>query len=371
MRARLAGVARDELERRKRLLGILTFDDLLTRLRLHARRSRDRRVRRRQTARALQDRAGRRVPGHRPDPVGHRPPRVSENSRTAVRRSAPRAHRRPQAGDLRLPWRRRPRLPRRRARRGRPADAGHQLAERSGPHLRAGRDVRRGAALATTRSSTGRSRRSPRIATARLPARRRDAALRIRIVQRTHPAVVVTQQGKASAQSAREHVADDVAADIVRMVSSDAEIEERRAVGRMAAADGRRRATSRCSCARTQASGGQEALRRVGSAGGRQRRRQRVREPTAGRAWRHLLEALERAVVGFGGRGPSPDAVRGLDRRAGGRRHRQEVGGGPARLYGWAGGAEPQRRRDAPRTHRRADRPHRACLGSTLAASAG
>ena len=32
MRARLAGVARDELERRKRLFGILTFDDLLTRL---------------------------------------------------------------------------------------------------------------------------------------------------------------------------------------------------------------------------------------------------------------------------------------------------------------------------------------------------
>src|SRR4051812_35321624 len=32
MRGRLAGVARDELERRKRLFGVLTFDDLLTRL---------------------------------------------------------------------------------------------------------------------------------------------------------------------------------------------------------------------------------------------------------------------------------------------------------------------------------------------------
>ena len=39
MRARLAGVAREELERRKRLFGVLTFDDLLTRLDCHARRS--------------------------------------------------------------------------------------------------------------------------------------------------------------------------------------------------------------------------------------------------------------------------------------------------------------------------------------------
>ncbi len=59
---------RDEIERRKRRLGILSYDDLLSQLADALGRAR----RRRQPAdaRPLEDRARRRVPGHRPGAVG-------------------------------------------------------------------------------------------------------------------------------------------------------------------------------------------------------------------------------------------------------------------------------------------------------------
>src|SRR4051794_8757397 len=58
-----------------------------------------------------------------------------------------------------------------------------------------------------------------------------DAALRIRVVQRSHPNIVVTQGGKASVGSTREHVAVDVAADIVRLLDSGATIDARSSDG--------------------------------------------------------------------------------------------------------------------------------------------
>ena len=92
-------------------LGVMTYDDLLTRL-SDTLDGRERRRRRRAAARPLPRRARRRVPGHRPDPVGDH-----AHARSATATVDARAHRRPEAGDLRVPRRRRLRLPRRRPQR--------------------------------------------------------------------------------------------------------------------------------------------------------------------------------------------------------------------------------------------------------------
>ena len=57
-------------------------------------------------SRALRRRAGRQIPGHGPPAVGHHAPRLRRGW------CDPRAHRRPEAGHLRLPRRRRPRVSR-------------------------------------------------------------------------------------------------------------------------------------------------------------------------------------------------------------------------------------------------------------------
>ena len=75
MRRRLAEAIRDELDVRKHRGAVMTYDDLLTRLQRDAGRA-ARRGRRAPAARALPRRARRRVPGHRPGPVGHHAPRV-------------------------------------------------------------------------------------------------------------------------------------------------------------------------------------------------------------------------------------------------------------------------------------------------------
>ena len=99
---------------RKRRAGVMTYDDLLTRLDATL-AGPGGAAAAAPAARALPRRARRRVPGHRPGPVGHHAPRVRRGRRDA------RADRRPEAGDLRLPRRRRLRLPRRRAGRRRRA----------------------------------------------------------------------------------------------------------------------------------------------------------------------------------------------------------------------------------------------------------
>jgi exodeoxyribonuclease V beta subunit len=50
-------------------------------------------------------------------------------------------------------------------------------------------------------------------------------ALRIRVVERSNPALTLTANGYASSQSAREHIARDLAADLVALLSSDARVE--------------------------------------------------------------------------------------------------------------------------------------------------
>jgi exodeoxyribonuclease V beta subunit len=64
--------------------------------------------------------------------------------------------------------------------------------------------------------------RTPRLTGAPGPA-----PLRIRVVRRDEPGIALTAKGFANLGSAREHVAKDVAADLVELLSSKAEVERR------------------------------------------------------------------------------------------------------------------------------------------------
>ena len=116
-----ADAVRTELDRRKRRLGILSYDDLLSQL-ADALEDEDGAAAQRMRQR-WQHRAGRRVPGHRPGAVAGARPGL-------LRPRHDGADRRPEAGDLRLPRRRRHDLPPGRGDRHDPADAVGQLAQR-------------------------------------------------------------------------------------------------------------------------------------------------------------------------------------------------------------------------------------------------
>ena len=58
-----------------------------------------------------------------------------------------------------------------------------------------------------------------------------DAALRVRVVHRDGPAIQLTQNGFAATDSVRAHVAADLAADVVALLSSNARIEHRSPTG--------------------------------------------------------------------------------------------------------------------------------------------
>ena len=68
---------------------------------------------------------------------------------------------------------------------------------------------------------------APAHETSRLSGAHGGAALRIRIVHRDEPGIEQTNYGYARAPSARAHVARDLAADVVRLLSSDATLEHR------------------------------------------------------------------------------------------------------------------------------------------------
>ena len=171
MRVRLAGAARDELEARKRRMGVMTYDDLLTRL-SDTLDGRGRRGRRGAPARPLPRRARRRVPGHRPRAVADHADRVRR------RRDDARADRRPEAGDLRVPRRRRLRLHRGRPDRRLGGHADDELAQRPGPDRRLRRALRRREARARgDRLPRGpRRERATRACTARRTRRRCGSA---------------------------------------------------------------------------------------------------------------------------------------------------------------------------------------------------
>jgi exodeoxyribonuclease V beta subunit len=70
-------------------------------------------------------------------------------------------------------------------------------------------------------------RAAPQHRPARLTGAPIAAALRVRIVRRDEPTVELTPNGYIRAPSGRNHVAADVASDVVRLLSSGAELEER------------------------------------------------------------------------------------------------------------------------------------------------
>ena len=74
-------------------------------------------------------------------------------------------------------------------------------------------------------------RADPAHRTSRLIGAPSDAALRVRVVRRDQPSITQTNYGYASAPSAREHIARDLAADVVELLSSGAQIEHRRSTG--------------------------------------------------------------------------------------------------------------------------------------------
>ncbi len=124
-----------------------------------------------------------------------------------------------------------------------------------------------------------------------------DAALRVRVVSRDAPEIELTQSGFAAASSAREYVARDLAADIVRLLSSGATLDR-------PATDGQRNEAVRprhiAVLVRTHSSA--ELVRQqlhaarvpavINGAGS-------VFATSSARDWLRLLEALERPASAF------------------------------------------------------------------------
>jgi exodeoxyribonuclease V beta subunit len=298
MRARLAGVARDELERRKRLFGVLTFDDLLTRL--------DSTLADPATGAFAVAKLRERYRIALVDEFQDTDPIQWDIVRRAfaenIEDGGPTQRALVLIGD-----------PKQAIYAFRGADVYAYLAalrvagdqQTLGTNWRSDQDLISALDAMFGGARLGHDEILYRTVEA-VPAHRdrrvhgapSDAALRIRVVQRAHPAVAVTQQGKASAQSAREHVADDVAADIVRMVSSGAEIEERspsgETTGTYPVGPGDIAVLVR---KHTQATLVHGALRRVGvpavinGAGS-------VFATDGAKAWQDLLQALERPTSG-------------------------------------------------------------------------
>ena len=161
-------------------------------------------------ARALQGRPRRRVPGHRPDPVDI----VRARSATATRRSSssatPSRRSTPSAAPTSTPTSSAARDG------GDAADTRHQLAQRPGRCSTPRRHVRRRPLGHTGSSTAASAAAAQRDGPAARRARRRGAAHPHR-PPRDPRSGRDTEQGAASTR-AREHVADDVAADIVRVV---------------------------------------------------------------------------------------------------------------------------------------------------------
>ena len=294
----------------------MTYDDLLTRLEQHARPARAATSPRARLRDALPRRARRRVPGHRPGAVGDHADRVRRRRRDAG------ADRRPEAGDLRVPRRRRLRLHRSGAdRRRASATLDGQLAQRPGADRRLRRAVRRRASSGTRGSSTAGPRRGrqPRAAADRRAAARRRCASAscTATTDRRHDRSGYAQQRLARRARRRRRRGRHRRPALLRRADR--------------APRGRRRALGRDSCGpahiavlvRTQPPGGARARRARGGGrpGGDQRRRQRVR---------HRAGARLAAPAG-GDRAPDlgparprggADPVPRLGRRAGGRGRR-------------------------------------------------
>ncbi len=195
-----------------------------------ARRPRPRSPGLRPAAGPLPGGAGRRVPGHRPGAVGHPAPGVRR------RRQHPGAHRGPQAGHLQLPGRRRLRLPRCRV-------LGPDARPPSGPT---------GAATTTSSPPPAPCSPTPGWAIPTSPSgrqgRRRDTVSQASVARARDrrcacgscPArirtVELTRKGYVAKNSGEQHVAEDLAADVLRLVGSGTELLTRDEEGQVVSA---------------------------------------------------------------------------------------------------------------------------------------
>ena len=304
--------------RRKRRRKILTYDDLLTRLSDDAGRPGSRPGGLRPAARALPDRAGRRVPGHRPDPVGRS---CAGPSAMAARRSCSSATRSrpstPSAGADVYAYLDAARTA------GAQATLGVNWRSDQAPDRRLRRSVRTAPSWGTRASSTAPS--APPTPTrsracVALPASPRCGC---GSSDRDDGLVALTaKQGWVNKASGRLHIADDLAADVVALLSSEAEVLDRH--GRWLGDGGRARATRPRRRARAHEPPRRAGARRAGRGrcpGGHQRGRERVRDADRPRLARPARGARTTVLVDAGA-GRGPDGLPRLDRRAdrGGRR---------------------------------------------------
>ncbi len=199
------------MDRRKRRLGILSYDDLLSQLAdaLEAEAVAGRGA----DAPALADRAGRRVPGHRPGAVGGARPGLHRSRHDG-------ADRRPQAGHLRLPRRRRHDLPHRLGHRRRPSRRSRSTGAATPPCCPPCRSCCAGAALG-----------DERIVVRDVEAHHTESRLvgaghpfRVRVVRRTD---VSKRPGLLTVGQVRPRIATDLAHDIRRLLDSGATFEGR------------------------------------------------------------------------------------------------------------------------------------------------
>jgi exodeoxyribonuclease V beta subunit len=137
-------------------------------------------------------------------------------------------------------------------------------------------------------------RAAPHHQTSRLRGAPEDAALRVRVVHRDEPSIELTNYGYARAPAAREHVARDLAADVVRLLASGATLEQRTPTGEPAGEEPicprhlavlvRTHANAQLICAQLEAARVPAVINGGGNVFG----------TATARAWLRLLEALER-----------------------------------------------------------------------------
>ena len=190
-------------------------------------------------------------------------------------------------------------------------------------------------------SSTGRSARRPRISARGCRARRWRRLCGCGSCHRDEPSISTTAGGYARNASAREHIANDLALDLVRLLSSASEIERRAddgtPLGREPVRPGHVAVLVQTNRTAAQIRDALEAVdipAVINGAGS-------VFGTAPAREWLRLLEAIERPTYVPARPLGRADAVLRLERRADGVRRRGGVVGGPpapARLGARAAG---------------------------------
>ena len=228
IKSRFAEAVRAQMEQRKRARRILTYDDVLLRLRATLRDPGRGPLARHQAARSLRRGAGRRVSGHRPGAVGDHAPGLRELRGPAGLTDHAAPHRRPQAGDLRLPRRRRAHLPRGQAVGRTPSGRSTPTGAATPPFSTAFDALFAGAQLGQAGISYRNVRPAPANVAPRLVGAPVAAPLRVRVVHAEDGLVPRTQGGQPARPEARELIARDVAATTVEMLHAAPELIARR-----------------------------------------------------------------------------------------------------------------------------------------------